>query len=75
MSWCDPSVAKVRQKVTRKNPLFLAHCQVIVSFPVAVAAAVVAAGMVDRDPVALADAMTLVDAVIAGPVPAPVVPR
>ena len=30
MSWCDPSVAKVRQEDTRKNPLFLAHCQVIV---------------------------------------------
>ena len=29
MSWCDPLVAKVQQKVTRKNPLFLAHCQVI----------------------------------------------
>src|SRR3954452_24952664 len=29
MSWCDPSVAKVRQEDTRKNPLFLAHCQVI----------------------------------------------
>jgi hypothetical protein len=41
---------------------------------VAVAAAVVAAGMVDRDPVALADAMTLVNAVIAGPVLAAVVP-
>jgi hypothetical protein len=38
-------------------------------------AAVVAAGMVDHHPVALADAMTLVKAVIAGPVPAAVVPR
>jgi hypothetical protein len=36
---------------------------------------VVAAGMVDHDPVALADAMTLVNAVIAGPVLAAVVPR
>jgi hypothetical protein len=40
---------------------------------VAVAAAVVAAGMVDYHPVALADAMTLVDAAIAGPVLAAVV--
>jgi hypothetical protein len=38
-----------------------------------VAAAVVAAGMVDHHPVALGDAMTLVDAAIAGPVPAAVV--
>src|SRR5271165_4623025 len=29
MSWCDPSIAKVRQEDTRKNPVFLAHCQVI----------------------------------------------
>ena len=29
MSWCNPSVAKVWQEDTRKNPLFLAHCQVI----------------------------------------------
>jgi hypothetical protein len=36
--------------------------------------AVVAAGMVDHDPVALADAMTRLNAVIAGPVPAAVVP-
>ena len=43
--------------------------------PVAVAAAVVAAGMVDHDPVVLADAMTLVNAVIAGLVLAAVVPR
>src|SRR5262249_60781847 len=45
------------------------------SLPVAVAAAVVAAGMVDHDPVALADAMTLVKAAIARPVLAAVVPR
>src|SRR5262245_12371552 len=43
------------------------------SLPVAVAAAVVAAGMVDHHPVALADAMTPVDAAIAGPIPAAVV--
>jgi hypothetical protein len=42
---------------------------------VAVAVAVVAAGMVDHHPVALADAMTPVNAVIAGPVLAAVVPR
>jgi hypothetical protein len=42
---------------------------------VAVAAVVVAAGMVDHDLVALADAMTLVNAVMAGPVLAAVVPR
>ena len=45
------------------------------SLPVAVAAVVVAAGMVDHDLVALADAMTLVNAVMAGPVLAAVVPR
>jgi hypothetical protein len=39
------------------------------------AAAVIAAGMVDHEPVALADAMTLVHAVIAGPVLAAVVVR
>jgi hypothetical protein len=30
MSWCDPSVAKLRQEDMRKSPVFLAHCQVVV---------------------------------------------
>jgi hypothetical protein len=29
MSWCDPSILKVRQEDTRKNPVFLAHCQAV----------------------------------------------
>jgi hypothetical protein len=29
MSWCDPSVAKLRQEDMRKSPVFLAHCQVV----------------------------------------------
>ena len=45
------------------------------TFSLPVAAVVVAAGMVDHDLVALADAMTLVNAVMAGPVLAAVVPR
>ena len=29
MSWCDSSIAKVRQKDTRKTPVFLAHCRAV----------------------------------------------
>jgi hypothetical protein len=29
MSWCDPSIVKVWQEDTRKNPVFLAHCQAV----------------------------------------------
>src|SRR5271165_5442956 len=30
MSWCDPSIAKVRQEDTRKTPVLLAHYRVVV---------------------------------------------
>src|SRR5271165_2073294 len=29
MSWCDPSIAKVRQEDTRKTPVLLAHYRVV----------------------------------------------